>query len=284
MKALALSLIAAILCGYATLCLLYYQGTWQLMLHPTRAVDRTPAAAGLPYTDVRFDAAETGQPRLTGWWIPAASANPAEAGYAALTILYLHDGSGSLADTIPMLSGLHRTGLNVFAFDYRGFGASDNSAHPSEVRMSQDATAALGYLTSTRRIPARNIVPYGVGLGAFLAASLVQNHPDLPAVVLDNPNPDPLASAAARRSRFIPVRLLSGHPFDIANLISNLATPKLLIAGGPGSAGGTHDPSRLQALFEHAADHGRAITLPSAGGEDEYQAALKQFLDEYLTR
>src|ERR1039458_7757632 len=97
-KALALSLAAALICGYATVCLLYYQGEWQLILHPSRIVDRTPASTSLLYTNVPFDAAETGQPRLTAWWIPAQS--PTQPG-AAFTVLYLHDGSGSLADTVP---------------------------------------------------------------------------------------------------------------------------------------------------------------------------------------
>jgi hypothetical protein len=110
-KALALSLVAALICGYATICLLYYQGEWQLILHPNRMVDRTPASTGLLYTNVQFDAAETGQPRLTAWWIPAQSPKPPGAGYAAFTVLYLHDGSGSLADTVPMLANLHRAGF-----------------------------------------------------------------------------------------------------------------------------------------------------------------------------
>jgi len=277
-KALALSLVAALLCGYATVCLLYYQGEWQLILHPGHNVDRTPAAAGLLYADVQFDAAETGQPRLTAWWIPGPSQD-----HAAITVLYLHDGSGSLADTVPMLGNLHGAGFNVFAIDYRGFGASDSSVHPSAARMDQDADAALDYLTSTRHIPARSIVPYGVGLGAFLAADLARNHPEVPAVVFDNPDPDPLSSAAAGQSRFIPVRLLSGHPFDIAKLISTVAAPKLLIAGGPGATGATHDPGRVQALFQLAAGPSLTITLPVAGGEDAYRAALVRFMGQYLS-
>jgi pimeloyl-ACP methyl ester carboxylesterase len=282
MKALALSLVAALICGYATICFLYYQGAWQLILHPNRAVARTPANVGLAYTDVRFDSSETGQPRLTAWWIPAESPTQPSRGYAAFTILYLHDGSGSLADTVPMLASLHHSGLNVFAIDYRGFGASDDSAHPSEARMIQDAAAALDYLTSTHHIPARNIVPYGVGLGAYLAADLARKHPDLPAVILDNPDPDPLSSVAASRSRFIPVRFLAGHPFNIAKLIATLATPKLLIAGGPSSAGPTRDPSALQGLFKEAAGPSLTVTLPSGGSEGDYQATLKRFLQEYL--
>src|ERR1039458_9215817 len=83
-KALALSLIAALICGYATLCLLYYQGEWQLILHPSRSVDRTPASTGLLYTNIQFDAAQNGQPRLTAWWIPAQSPEHPAAAFTGL--------------------------------------------------------------------------------------------------------------------------------------------------------------------------------------------------------
>lgn len=281
-KALALSLIAALVCGYVTLCLLYYQGEWQLVLHPTRAIDRTPASAGLAYTDVRFDASETGQPRLTAWWIPSGAPAGVASRYAALTILYLHDGSGSLSNTIPMLTSLHDAGLNVFAIDYRGFGASDASVHPDEARMDQDAAAALEYLTSTLHVAPRSIIPYGAGLGASLAATLAYNHPELPAVILDNPEPDPLAAAGSPRSRVIPIRLLFGHAFAIAKRLSTLATPKLLIAGGPNSTSIAQDPAPIQALLQTAASPRFAVTLPWAGYENAYRDALSRFLDQYV--
>jgi pimeloyl-ACP methyl ester carboxylesterase len=283
LKALAICLIAALLCGYATLCLLFYQGDWQLVLHPAHVVDRTPAQAGLAFSDIRFDASETGQPRLAGWWIPAATEGGFQPRYSAYTVLYLHDGSGSLADTVPTLVRLHAAGLNVFAFDYRGFGASDSSSHPSAESMAQDSSAALEYLTGTRHIAAGSIVPYGVGLGASLAATLAQAHSDLPAIILDNPDPDPASTATAQRpSHVIPVRLLFGSQFDIATPIASLKTPKLLISGGANSALPAGEPARLQVLFQKAASPHFSVTLPPRNGDAEYQAALTRFLDQYL--
>lgn len=282
-KALALTLVGAVICVYATLCFLVYQGRWQLILQPSRTVDRTPASVGLTFESVRFGAAETGQPRLTGWWIPATSETGFEPKYAAFTILYLHDGSGSLSNTLPMLARLHQAGLNVFAIDYRGFGASDTSTHPSDTRMTEDASDALDYLTSTRHIPARHIIPYGADLGAALAANLAGSHPDLPAVILDNPNPDPAATAAASySSHLIPVRLLFGDQFDIATPVATLTTPKLLIAGGPSASNSARGPASLQNLFQHTASPHFAVTLPPVNKDGEYEAALNRFLDQYL--
>lgn len=277
-KAIALSLAAALVCGYATLCLLYYQGAWQLLLHPSHTVDRTPAGAGLAFSEVHFDASENGQPLLTAWWVPAQLQGGFTAKYAAFTVLYLHDGSGSLSNTVPTLTRLNHAGVNIFAIDYRGFGTSDASAHPSDARMTEDAVAALQYLTGTRHIPAANIIPYGTGLGASVAANLARSHPDLPAVILDNPDPYPQSTAAAQSARFIPIRLLLGHPFEIAKSVSDLTKPKLLIAGGLNSANPARDMSSL-----HPASPTFSVTLPPTGDEGPYQTALARFLDQYLS-
>jgi len=280
-KALSLSLVGAFICGYLALCFLYYQGAWQLLLHPAHAVDRTPSSANLDFADVHFDSSETGQPRLTGWWIPADTLNGTPARYATFTILYLHDGSGSLSGTVPMLNELHRAGLNIFAIDYRGFGASDSTAHPSEERMTQDAAAAFDYLTGTRHLPTENIIPYGTGLGASLAANLAAGHPGVQAVILDNPNPDPASTAAAQTSRLIPAQTLMGRPFDIGKPISTLGIPKLLIAGGPNSTSNGNE-NRLEELFKRAASPSFKVTLPPQN-EESYQTSLQRFLDQYFS-
>jgi pimeloyl-ACP methyl ester carboxylesterase len=288
-KALGLSLLAALVCAWLTLCLLFYQGEWQLVLHPSRTVDRTPASVGLDFQQVRFDAAETGQPRLAGWWVPAEAGSQLSfqtpPRYAALTVLYLHDGSQSLSASVPALAQLHHAGINIFAIDYRGFGQSDASAHPTEARMAQDTAAALDYLTATRHIPTANIVPYGVGLGASLAASLALHHPDIPAVILDNPDPDPTATAVASHpSRVIPVHLIFRERFEIAAPLAALATPKLLIAGGPNAAQSADNIRALQTLFRQARSPSLSVTLPPTSYEDAYLATLSRFLDQYASR
>jgi pimeloyl-ACP methyl ester carboxylesterase len=276
-KAVGLTLLAAIVCAWITVCLLVYFGSWQLVLHPAHTVTGTPATLGLPFEPVHFDSAETGQPRLTGWWIPAGPS----ARYPAFTILYLHNGSGTLSDTLPTLALLHAQGFQVFAIDYRGFGASDLSAHPSESTMTRDTAAAFEYLTVARHIDARTIIPYGAGLGAALAVDLALQHSGMPAVVVDNPNPDTAATAlAAQPSHLIPTRLLFHDRFDLATPLAMLATPKMLIAGGRNAAEGG-GVGAVQRLFLHAARPSFSISLK---GDDDanYAAALTRFFDQYL--
>ncbi len=284
LKVLGLVIAVAAVLAYLSLCFLIYQGAWQLLLQPSSKVDRTPAALSLPFDAVRFDAGATGRPRLSAWWIPASS--PASA-----TLLYLHGGRGSLADTVDQLALLHRAGVNVLALDYRGFGMSDHT-HPNQSRMTEDADAALDYLTATRHLAPATIVPYGVGLGAVLAASLAANHPDLPAIIVDNPDPD----AAARivhdnRSRLMPVRLLIRDRFDLATPLRQFRGPKLLLVGGPGETHPDLD-ARSGTFFRDLPDPKYIVTLPAAVASHEptaatdtepYLQAVRRFLDESLT-
>jgi pimeloyl-ACP methyl ester carboxylesterase len=290
-KALGITILAAVFCAWLALCGLYYQGSWQLVLHPAHAVSSTPASLGIPFEAVRFDSTENGQPRLSGWWLPAFSQpggliepkleTPPR--YSADTILYLHDGSGSLSNTLPTLELLHSAGVNLFAIDYRGFGASNLSQHPDAVRMQDDASAALRYLVTTRHIPAERIIPYGVGLGASIAAALAQSHPELPALILDNPDPDPAATAAAgHRSRLVPIRLLYHEDFKVDALVQTLPVPKLLLVGGPNARPDAAQLSQLQQLYAHAASPSLSVSLPLQDYTSEYRTALARFLDQYL--
>jgi pimeloyl-ACP methyl ester carboxylesterase len=149
--------------------------------------------------------------------------------------------------------------------------------------MAQDSAAALDYLTLTRHIPASQIIPYGAGLGASLAADLALAHPELPALILANPDPDPTATAlAAHSSNLIPVRLLFHQRFPISAPLATLTTPKLLIAGGPSSSAQQTLP--IESLFQQAASPKFTITLPPTNYAAPYNSALTRFLDQSLPK
>src|SRR4030081_3418078 len=65
-KALAAVFLAAVFCGYLTLCLLFYQGQWQLVLHPSRDTSIQPLAVNPPAKAelVRFAPDESATPPL----------------------------------------------------------------------------------------------------------------------------------------------------------------------------------------------------------------------------
>jgi pimeloyl-ACP methyl ester carboxylesterase len=265
LKALGLTIASAALLSYLSLCLLIYQGSWQFFLHPSPKIDATPSVA---YQPLRFDAATTGTPRLSGWWIPAGS--PTQR-----TILFLHDGSGSLSSAVPTLDLLHNAGVNIFAFDYRGFGQSDGP-HPNEARMAEDAAAALVYLVDTRHIPKQQIVAYGEGLGAPLAAHLA-NSQTLPAMILANPDPDAfLRAVSGKKSVLLPMKLLVRERFDLQTGLLDQKTAKLLLANDKDERIGA-----IQAVYRAAAGARMTVTFGS-NSNVPYVQAITRFLDEYV--
>jgi pimeloyl-ACP methyl ester carboxylesterase len=222
---IAATLGLAAICVYLTFCLLFWQGQWQLVFHPSRSLTATPASVHLAYDEVSFDATETGVLQLNGWWIPAAPNAP----YTAKTLLFLHDGAGSLSDTVPRLLALHGLGINIFAFDYRGFGKSSN-LHPSEASTDEDADAAWRYLTETRHISPSSIVLYGAGLGATIAAETARRHPPAPALILEDPQPPTLTKLKFNsQTHLLPVRLLFHDRFDLEKILTGVRTPKLVL-------------------------------------------------------
>jgi len=229
LAALGVTAAGALLCAWLTLCLLYWQGSWQLLYHPSSALTRTPASAGLAFEPIRFATAETGAPQLAGWWLPASGAR--------FTVLFLHGAGGNLSDSVDTLAVLHNQNLAVFAFDYRAYGQSlplASAGHPSEKKLLQDAGWALDYLTQTRHINLASIVVYGDSLGADVAAELAAQHASLAGVILAQPPADPMAPVFADpRSHLVPAHLLVADRYNLPAIASQLRLPSLWLMPQP---------------------------------------------------
>jgi hypothetical protein len=262
--ALAVVLAVAAACAYLTLGLIFYEGQWQLVLHPAKAITAVPHE---PFNEIHFDYTETGAARLDGWWIPAAAGSQ----WSGDTLLYLHGEAGSLSNSVADLDALHALGVNVFALDYRGYGRSAGP-HPTEARMRADADAAWSYLTVTRHLDADKIVVYGEGFGASVAADLAADHAAA-GVVLEAPNePARKTIEADGRSKILPMWLLLNERFDPARTLKALAVPKLFLDRDGAQ-------SRTEELYREAASPKRYFELKGDGG---YQATMARFLNGVL--
>lgn len=266
LKAFSLVVAVALMLGYATLCLLFYQGQWQMVLHPGKPRSATqPPDAQI----VHFGPDATAIPQLTGWWIPAAAGAP----YRNLTLLYLRGGDGLLSDDGATLSALHAAGLNLLAFNYRGYPANPGR-HPTEQHMAEDTEAAWQYMLADRHIAPQTIIPFGVGIGASLAVRLAGDHHEIPAMVLDSPQGDLLDRALHSPTGYlVPVRLLFHERFPLRDAVSKLPTPKLILSRGPTET----------ALARQAADPKFTVDLPPTLPPAAFQSALSRFLDQYVS-
>lgn len=89
---------------------------------------------------------------------------------ATYTLLYIHGNAEDLGNIRPQLTQLHQQGLNLLAYDYRGYGTSDGQ--PSEQNAYQEVEAAYAYLTQQLKIPAQRILVQGRSLGGGSAVYL----------------------------------------------------------------------------------------------------------------
>ena len=221
LAAVCVTIAAALVCGWLALCLLFWQGSWQLLYRPSAAIQKTPASAGLAFDPVAFAVTDAGMPRLKGWWIPAAQ------GSGRITVVYLHGQDGNIGNTVDAVALLHAAGVNVLDFDYRGYGESQ-FARPSERNLRQDAEWALDYLTGTRQTESRTIVLDGTGLGANLALEVAAEHPKLAGVIVDSPMADPMATIFDDgRARMVPAHLLVHDRYDLDRAASAVQIPVL---------------------------------------------------------
>jgi uncharacterized protein len=266
---IGLMVLASLGAVYFAIALLFWQGQWQLIFHPSRELKKNPASAGLPFEDVRFDATETGHTRLNGWWIPADSSHS----HKQVAILYLHDAHGSLPYALPDLLALHALGDDVFAFDPRGFGKSDWEK-PSEHHWDQDADAALYYLAGVRHVGPSHLVVVGRGLGAAVGASLTIKHSEIKSLVMIDPQPPTIGLLKAPRwTRILPVRLLARDRFDPTRALESLSLDKLFLLPATASVPGYVAPGYL------AKTAPPALTVHSIVlGDRETAAALQRFL------
>jgi len=268
LSGLIIALFASILCAWGTLCILFWQGSWQLLYHPTAAVTKTPASVNLSFESIGFATNTAGEPQLRGWWIPTASPSP-------FTAVYLHAQTGNLSDALSALAPLHEAGLNIFAFDYRGYGQS-HFEHPSERRWREDAESALQYLSGTRHIAPASIIFIGRDLGANLALEIAAAHPDLAGVILEQPLDDPTATIFGdTRARLVPAHLLVSDRWDTKSAASNLLIPSLWFYWTPGRSHNSNAPYRSVPARK------TIVWLTNSANEPrEFNSALSAFLDQ----
>ena len=271
---LSVALVAALFCAWGTLCLLFWQGSWQLLYHPASAVSRTPASVNLPFESVGFATTASGAPQMRGWWIAAPQAR--------YTAILLHGETGSLGDAVDLLAPLHGAGLNIFGFDYRGYGQSQ-FVHPSEARWREDADSAIRYLTGTRHVPINSIVLFGRDLGANLAVEVAAAHPDLAGVVLEAPLESPTnAVFNDPRARLVPAHWLVSDRWDTTSAASNLLIPSLWFYWTAGGSAPT--PEDNPPAYEKVPARKTLVWLTGSPKEHaQFSSALAAFLDGLQT-
>lgn len=160
-------------------------------------------------------------------------------------------------DVQDQLKGLWTLGYDVFAFDYRGFGATTGT--PTEQGLYDDATAAYRYLIRTERVPPARIILAGRSLGSAVAVDLATR---LPAAGLLLFAPiDSIPAVAARVYPWAPARLLGSYEFDSFAKAATIDLPVVMFHGWPDSYMRQSDARLLLERFR-----GQKLLVKTGGG------------------
>lgn len=158
---------------------------------------------------------------ITGIVIPAADT-------AAPWLLYFHGNAGNITSSVlpQFYARWHALGVNIFAIDYRGFGASE-ARTPSEAGVYADAQAAYDYLRNTRKVPGEQIIIYGHSLGSGPATELAL-HANAAGLIIEGAFTS-VADMGTRQYPWLPVRLFVTQRFANIDKIGQVAMPKLIL-------------------------------------------------------
>ncbi|MBI2948880.1 MAG: alpha/beta fold hydrolase [Verrucomicrobia bacterium] len=238
--------------------------------HPHRRLDQAGEALGRPWENVFFQTSDG--VRLNGWFFPADPNSPRP----QWAVLLCHGNAGNISHRFHYFEMLLDLGVNVFAFDYRGYGASEG--RPSEEGTYADAVAAHGWLEAKGFAPEK-ILALGESLGGAIAAELATRVP-LGGIVLQSTFTS-VPAVGAELFPWLPVRWISTIQYDVPVKLARTTIPVLILHSRDDSLVGFHHAERnfaaanaLKFLKELSGDHNESLVQDP----DRY----RRYLDEFL--
>lgn len=209
-----------------------------------------PETLGLPAQDVWFSVDGLD---LHGWWVPAEG--------ALGTLLYCHGNSGSIGQRVEILRHLHRLPVNVFAYDYRGYGRSEG--RPSEAGLFRDARAAYRFLVDELGCAPHTVILLGHSMGGAVAIDAALELP-VPGVIIEAAFTG-IRDMARNRFGRLPMHWIARNQFHNIGKIGSVRPSKLFIHG---TADTTVPVEMSRQLFAAAVDPKQLLEIEGAEHND----------------
>ena len=157
---------------------------------------------------------------LNGWLLKPKHVTP------TITLLHFHGNAGCLLSQFKAISPLVEKGLQVFMFDYSGFGFSEGKASRNNVLT--DALSALDYLKTRSEITNTQLLLYGQSLGGHLSAVVAaQRQTDIKGLVMEGA----FSSHKDIAAHMVPVlgKIFVKQGYSATKSIQNFYKPLLVI-------------------------------------------------------
>lgn len=191
-----------------------------IFLPDEREVRQPPQVLALRHEQVSY--ASTDGVTLSAWVVPAPAPRTSE-----MWLLICHGNLGNIGYGArpEFYASMRDVGLNLLAFDYRGYGESTGT--PDERGLYDDATASYAYLTRTRGVPPERIVIFGHSLGSGVAIELAARVAAAGLIV--DAAYTSIVDRAAELYPAFPVRYVASQRFASLERINSIAMPKLFL-------------------------------------------------------
>ncbi len=263
-----LSVILVGLIGIASIMLLAWLFQRRLVYLPFGEIP-SPHSAGQPLVEEVQFPTDDGL-TLHGWFFPSATSRD------PFTVIVFNGNAGNRSFRAPLAASLHKAGLQVLLFDYRGFG--DNAGSPTELGLYRDARAVRRYAVSRPDIDAARLVYFGESLGSAIAINLATQFP--PALLVVRSPFTSLVEVGQIHYPFLPVDWLLQDRFAAIDAVPGVTSPMLVIAGDDDQV----VPLELSRhLFEAASAEKQFIVVGGANHNDYALVAGDLMITAILT-
>lgn len=244
----------------------------KIIYHPYKFPEGiwNPSSFNVKVEDVFFQAKDG--TKLHGWYIPSVNAKA--------TLLWFHGNAGNLTHRLENIQQLQPLNLNIFIFDYRGYGKSEGK--PSEAGLYQDSQAAYDFLIQEKNVvPRESLFLFGRSLGGICAVEVASGN-QAAGLILESV----FTSAKDMAGKVFPVLPIGWairSKFSAIEKVPDLKLPKLFLHG-------TRDeivPYELgRKLYSAAAEPKEFYDIEGAGHNDTYAVGGREYfsaLDRFIT-
>jgi fermentation-respiration switch protein FrsA (DUF1100 family) len=235
---------------------------------PQKRLDYLPADFGLKYRDIYLDTRD-GE-KLHGWFFYQYKDKP--------VILFCHGNAGNISHRLEYISMLLDIGVNIFIFDYRGYGNS--SGRPTEEGIYTDALCAYDFLVKEEKINPNDIILLGRSLGVAAVLEVAQNR-KAHAIIIENGFLS-VRHMARHMGIFRLVAPLLPENYNSLEKIRYISIPKLIMWSENDEV---VPPVMGRQLFEAASEPKYFYEIKGAGHNDtnivggkEYQNTISEFI------
>ena len=237
---------------------------------PTKQIEFYPKDIDLDYEEISFNTKDNVS--LNGWFIPGKRPRA--------TLIFCHGNAGNISNRLEFIRLFNSINLNIFIFDYRGYGKSKGS--PNEKGTYLDVRAAYEYVCSRDDVDKNKVIVYGESLGGAVAIDLAKDQEDLMALITFGSFSSTKDMAKAVYP-FLPIWFMVSMKYDNISKVKDIKIPKLI-------AHGANDEivpfKQGEALFKEAANPKEFLVL-RGGHNDAILIEQGEFLkkvDEFLTK